>query len=117
MHYPHAQVATYILLACGTALAFIAVGRAMSGFCTEAALPMGIFTVLIAPVFSSLTVEIMDRTVLCFFGPDIIRRSIPLSTIVEVRSVTNPSARRRGEFVGGHFSTGSGTHPVALTWN
>jgi hypothetical protein len=49
---------------------------------------LGVLLILL--LFVSLTVEIKDQRLTCSFGPGLIRRSIALSDIRDVRAVRNP---------------------------
>lgn len=90
MPYHHTQVGTIIIWAMGIGVVLIIVFSLMSGSIQSTGVALGAFLVVVLSLFSSLTVEIMDRNVICYFGPGLIRKKIALTDIREVQSVRNP---------------------------
>jgi len=85
--YRHTQVSRTTLVVVGLALvvALLWAGRTAEPVASSGALLVGVVLVL----FSTLTVIVRDQAVVVFFGPGLIRRSIPLGRVREVREVTN----------------------------
>ncbi len=90
MYYRHTQRGTLILvgmLLTMFALFLIALSQESLRLPLLAALPV---PASLLAVFHSLTVEICDNSVKCFFGIGLIRKEIPLSDIQSSRAVRNP---------------------------
>jgi hypothetical protein len=87
-HYSHTQTGTVILISIGlTLLVLTAI------FLTRPS-PPGVFygmlgCALVALLFGSLTVEIRDDRLVCYFGPGLIRRSFRLADITGCAAVRN----------------------------
>ncbi len=79
-----------------TVLVFLGVGAAVIGglFAALAFSLVGLAVLcllaVMAALFGSLTVEIRDRTLLCRFGPGLIRKRWPLADIRSATVVRNP---------------------------
>jgi hypothetical protein len=90
--YKHTQIGWIILLPVGLALAgasaaVIAAGE-RPGVSPAAGIGMGVL-VLVALLFSALTVEISDGVLACRFGPGLIRRHIRLAEVRQAEPVRN----------------------------
>ncbi len=89
MQYSHTQPGTVIISVIGIIIVFILVLYLTSDTIQPWEALLGIFLILVLYLFSSLTVEIRDRSIICYFGPGLIRKKIELSTVSEVQAVQN----------------------------
>jgi hypothetical protein len=89
MQYHHTQIGTLIITLLGVVIALILIGYAISGILPSILGSVVGLLVVLLMLFMSLTVEVKDRNLICFFGLGLIRRTIPLSDILEVHSVHN----------------------------
>jgi hypothetical protein len=86
-HYKHTQIGLMILAPLAVAMYIVAVT-------TDdlpnwiAVLIYGIFLV-VGILFSTLTVEVEQSRIRCWFGPGLIRKQFPLSDIVDAKAVRN----------------------------
>lgn len=86
--YRRTQVGTVIVVAVGGSVVLLALIGAGTGW-HPATVAVMVLLVAALGMFYSLTVEIDGRQVRCFFGPGLIRRTIPLHEIVAARPVRN----------------------------
>ncbi len=89
MQYHHRQVGTVIISVVGIVLVFFLIRYLTIESIQPAEVWAGVILLVALCLFASLTVEIKDRTIICYFGPGLIRRTIALSDIREVRPVRN----------------------------
>ncbi|MBA4311418.1 MAG: hypothetical protein C0417_02195 [Chlorobiaceae bacterium] len=89
MEYRHTQFGTVIIFGVGIVIAAILVHFLVSGSIPPNEAGVAILLLLTLFLFASLTVEINNGSVVCRFGPGLIRKEIKLSDITEVRPVTN----------------------------
>ncbi|MDI6766999.1 MAG: hypothetical protein QME52_09275 [Bacteroidota bacterium] len=89
MEYHHTQYGTVIILAVGIVIAAILVHFLVSGSIPPTEAGVAILLLITLFLFASLTVEINHGSVVCSFGPGLIRKEIKLSDITDVRPVTN----------------------------
>jgi hypothetical protein len=90
MEYRHTQIGTVIISGIGIILVFILLRFFTNGSLHSGEVVAAFLLVLVLALFSSLSVEIKDNSVTCFFGPGLIRRTMNLVDITEVQSVVNP---------------------------
>lgn len=90
MHYHHTQTGYIMLAGIGLVVILFLVISSLQGLPVGAALPAVLLVIGILSLFSTLTVDVGEGRVLCYFGPGLIRKSIPLADIVGVRPVRNP---------------------------
>ena len=86
IRYHHRQFATAIV----TSLFIATAGALVLGFALPVAryLPLGaafLFAVC-AFIFSSLTIEVTDRSLRWWFGPGLLKKEVPLHTIQDVKT-------------------------------
>jgi hypothetical protein len=74
----------------GLGVVLIIVFFLMSGSIQSTGVTLAALLLVVLSFFSSLTVEIMDRNVICYFGPGLIRKKIALTDIREVQLAHNP---------------------------
>jgi hypothetical protein len=86
--YRRTQVGTVTVLAVGAAVVLILVLSSQTGWHPVA---VAVLVLLVAALgmFCCLTIEIDRQRLRCFFGPGLIRRTIPLREIVSARPVRN----------------------------
>jgi hypothetical protein len=86
--YRRTQVGTVTVLAVGAAVVLIVALSAQTGWHPVA---VAVLVLLVAALgmFCCLTIEIDGQRLRCFFGPGLIRRTIPLREIVSARPVRN----------------------------
>ena len=86
--YRRTQVGTVTVLAVGAAVVLIVVLSAQTGWHPVSIAVLAILASALV-LFHSLTIEIDRQHLRCFFGPGLIRRTIPLHEIVAARPVHN----------------------------
>ena len=86
MHYRHTHIGYLMIVIFGIGLLLI-LGRPWS------LIGIGLFVVCLA-LFPTLTIEIVDRTVIWYFGLGLIRRKVELKEICRVAVVDNPFSKR-----------------------
>lgn len=89
MEYRHTQFGTIIIFAVGIFVAAILVHFLLSGSIHPIEAGVAILLLITLFLFASLTVEINHGSVVCNFGPGLIRKEIKLSDVTDVRPVTN----------------------------
>jgi len=89
MEYRHTQFGTVIIFAVGIFVAAILVHFLMSGSIPPFEAGIAILLLIMLFLFASLTVEINHGSVVCSFGPGLIRKAIKLSDVIDARPVTN----------------------------
>ena len=90
MEYRHTQFSTVIIFAVGIVVAAILVRFLINGSIHPIEAGVGILLLITLFLFASLTVEIKYGSVICRFGPGLVRKKIKLSDVTDVRPVTNP---------------------------
>jgi hypothetical protein len=88
MTYRHTQRGTLILIVCLSAAAFSLATSWRSGHWQPALIMLAVMIVL-ATLFSSLTVEVADRELRWHFGPGLWSYRLPLDEIEDVAVVRN----------------------------
>ncbi|RPI03421.1 MAG: hypothetical protein EHM72_01520 [Calditrichaeota bacterium] len=89
MHYRHTQIGTVIIIAVLAAMIFIFIPSYTTGNWHPAQLGVLAILAVVTFLFYSLTVEIKNSTFTCWFGPGLIRKSIPLADIQQAQAVRN----------------------------
>ena len=89
MEYRHTQYGTVIIFGVGIVIAAILVHLLVSGSIPPTEAGVAILLLLTLFLFASLTVEISGGSIVCRFGPGLIRKEIELSDITDARPVTN----------------------------
>ena len=87
--YSHKQPGAAILWGIGLVLVSLLVMLGPAAAHPALLVVLG-FLVLMAVVFSSLTVEITPSSLVFWFGPGVLRKQVPLAEIVGVEAVRNP---------------------------
>jgi len=88
--YRHTQVGWVIIAAVAAAIAIIVAVILSTHDANPVAVAVLVLLIATVVLFHSLHVEIRDDVLTCRFGPGLIRRSIPLSAVSEMRAVRNP---------------------------
>jgi hypothetical protein len=86
--YRHTQRGTWLLVLLASAIFIIVIISSFQGWKWTSAAVLGIL-VIIATLFSSLTVEVGDSRIRCWFGSGLIRKIFDLTEIREVKAVRN----------------------------
>ncbi len=87
--YRHTQIGTALIIIIGIIIAIIGGISYEDGFDSFAVF-RGAILLAVLIGFSSLTVEVKEDSLVCWFGPGLIRRTIDLSRIQEAKAVRNP---------------------------
>ena len=86
--YSRTQFGTLTVVSVGAAIVLLVAISFSSGWHPISLIVLAILAVVLA-LFCTLTVTIDETSLVCFFGPGLIRRRIPLSDIVAARPVRN----------------------------
>ncbi|MBN2179062.1 MAG: hypothetical protein JW743_06500 [Deltaproteobacteria bacterium] len=86
--YRHTQRGTWLLALLATTIFIMVVISSFQGWRWASAIVLGIL-VIIAALFFSLTVEVGDGRIRCWFGSGLIRKIFDLTEITEVKAVRN----------------------------
>lgn len=89
MEYRHTQFGTEIIFAVGIVIVAILLHLLVSGSIPPIEAGVAILLLITLFLFSSLTIEINRSSVVCSFGPGLIRKKIKLSKIIDAQPVTN----------------------------
>ena len=89
MEYHHTQYGTVIILVVGIVIAAMLVHFLISESVHPIEAGLAILLLVTLFLFASLTVEINHGSVVCRFGPGLIRKEIKLSDVTDARPVTN----------------------------
>ncbi len=89
MEYRHTQFSTVIIFAVGIVIAAMFVHFLISESVHPIEAGLAILLLVTLFLFASLTVEVNYGSVVCYFGPGLIRKEIKLSDIIDARPVTN----------------------------
>ena len=89
MEYHHTQFGTVIIFGVGIVIAAILVHFLVSGSIDPIEAIVAILFLLTLFLFASLTVEINRGSIVCRFGPGLIRKEIKLSDVTDARPVIN----------------------------
>ncbi len=90
MQYYHTQRGTVIISVLGIAIVLMLILYLITEPARPIVAPTIVLLLVLLYLFASLTVEIKERSVVCYFGPGLIRRKIALTDICEVEAVRNP---------------------------
>jgi hypothetical protein len=86
--YRHTQSGTWFLALFAVATFIMVVISSFQGWRWTSAIVLGVL-LIIAFLFPSLTVEVDDGRIKCWFGSGLIRKTFGLSEITEVKAVRN----------------------------
>ena len=89
MDYHHKQTGWTLIALSAIIGAFAIIGYVAGGSLDSLGLFAVILTIVVLLLFASLTVEVEAGNLLVLFGPGLVRRSIALQDIVDVRTVTH----------------------------
>jgi hypothetical protein len=101
--YRSTQFGTVVVVGLGTGVVFLGYEVLMTGWQALTGLLLLLLLVGLA-LYHSLTIEIREGRLVCFFGPGVIRRDFPLEDIVAARHVRN------------HWYNGFGIRRTASGW-
>jgi len=101
--YRRSQFGTVVVVGLGTAVVFLGYEILTTGWQLLTGLLLLLLLVGLA-LYHSLTIEIRDGMLACFFGPGLIRRQFRLEEIVAARRVRN------------HWYNGFGIRRIASGW-
>lgn len=87
--YSHKQFGTFVVFACGAAILAMLVFMGPATAHPAMVLVLGVLAA-VAVMFSSLTVEIRSSSLVFWFGPGLLRKTVPLADIASVEAVRNP---------------------------
>ena len=90
MEYRHTQIGTVVIAALGAAIVLVLAPSLMNVPIHPIQTSVVVVLVIVLGLFYSLTVEIKENFLECYFGPGLISRKILLSDIIEARAVRNP---------------------------
>ena len=89
MEYRHTQYGIVIILVVVVVIAAMLVHFLISESVHPIEAGLAILLLITLFLFASLTVEVNHGSVVCRFGPGLIRKEIKLSDVTDVRTVTN----------------------------
>lgn len=89
MPYRHTQIGTVIIIAVLAAMILIFIPSYKTGNWHPVQLGVLALLAITLFLFHSLTVEIKNNTFTCWFGPGLIRKTIPLADIQQAQAVRN----------------------------
>lgn len=101
--YRSTQFGTVIVVGLGTGVVFLGYEVLTTGWQLLTGSLLLVLLVCLV-LYHSLTIEIRDGRLVCFFGPGLIRRDFPLEDIVDARHVRN------------HWYNGFGIRRTASGW-
>ena len=101
--YRRSQFGTVIVVGLSVGLVLVGYGILATGWELMTVLLLSAFVVGLA-LYHSLTIEIREGRLACFFGPGVIRRDFSLEEIVDARHVRN------------HWYNGFGIRRTASGW-
>lgn len=87
--YRHKQVGAFCLLGAGAGILLILVLVTQMGAHPMLLIVLGLI-VLVGVMLSSLTVVVTPSSLVFWFGPGVLRKTVPLSEIASVEAVRNP---------------------------
>lgn len=90
MEYRHTQIGTVLIAALGGAIVLALILSPMNAPFHPIQTSVLAVLVIALGLLYSLTVEIKENSLECYFGTGLIRRKIPLSDIIEAHAVRNP---------------------------